>query len=397
MNALPPSNADPARARLRAPASSVNPGFGGCLPTPEQELLLRAALWRGADALAAWEEWREQVDLDAIDPGSKRLLPQLYFNLRAQRITHPWMEKFKEVYRTAWLENQKHFERAAPALRALNAAGIPTIALKGAALIAHYYKDFGVRPIGDFDVLVPTPQRAAATAILIQLGWTKREYVPIYNSCAFAHANGGEIDLHWHLLSECLDANADADFWQGAISARVGDVPMSILNSADMLLHICVHGFRWNATPPIRWVADALTIFNSAPDDLDWERLIAQAQKRELVLVMRHALGYLRDEMNAPVPGAVMPRLDATRVSRLERTDYAARTIPPQMFGVQLYWVGYVRLAKKSELGLFGLLEYLRRVWDLEHVWQVPLFACSRAVRELRFKMQMARWSKPAH
>lgn len=372
----------------------MNFEIDGCLPKPEQELLLRATLWRGADAVAAWEEWQARVNLDGIDSGSKRLFPPLYFNLRAEGITHPWMENFKEVYRTAWLENQRHFDRAAPALRAMNAAGIPTIALKGAALIAHYYKDFGVRPIGDFDVLVPTQQRAAAEAILAQFGWTPREFVPIYNSRAYENTNGGEIDLHWHLLSECLDANADADFWQGAISAQVGEVPMRILNSADMLLHICMHGYRWNATPPIRWVADASTILNAASDDLDWERLIAQAQKRELILVMRTALGYLSDRMNAPVPAQVMQRLGAMRVSRLERTDFAARTIPPQMLGLKLYWVGYLRLARSGELGPLGLMEYLRRVWDLEHVWQVPLYAFSRAVRELRFKMRMAQWRK---
>lgn len=371
---------------------SSEPEIGGCLPKPEQELLLRATMWRGADAVASWEAWQAQVNLDAIDSGSKRLFPQLYFNLRALGIKHPWMVKFKEVYRTAWLENQKHFDRAAPVLRAMNAAGIPTIALKGAALIAQYYKDFGVRPIGDFDVLVPTQQRPAAETILAQLGWTPREFVPIYNSRAYENANGGEIDLHWHLLSECLDAHADVDFWQDAISATVGDVPMLILNPADTLLHICMHGYRWNATPPIRWVADALTILNVSADKLDWERLIMQAQKRELILVMRHALGYLQDRMNAPIPDQVMQRLNALPVSRLEQMDYAARTIPPQMFGLKLYWVGSQRLARSGELGPFGLLEYLRRVWDLEHVWQVPLNAFSRVVRELRFAMRMKLW-----
>lgn len=114
-------------ARIQAGANRTDPGFGGCLPTAEQTLLLRAVVWQGKDAVASWEEWQARVDLDTIDAGSKRLFPQLYFNLRALGIAHPWMEKFKEVYRTAWLENQKHFERAAPALRALNAAGIPSM------------------------------------------------------------------------------------------------------------------------------------------------------------------------------------------------------------------------------------------------------------------------------
>lgn len=365
--------------------------IGGCLPTREQGWLLRSALWRDAEALDAWEKWQAYVDIDALDPGSTRLLPLLYLNLRRLGVEHPWMQKFKEVYRTAWTENQRHLQYAAPAVRALQAAGIQTMALKGAALIVNYYKDFGARPIGDLDVLVPTRQRAAAAEILESLGWAPREWVPIYNSRAYTHPTGGELDLHWHLLAECLDDNADTDFWNGAGSARVGEVPISVPNAADLILHLCTHGLRWNATPPNRWVADVVTILDSAPKGIDWDRLVAQARARALVLVLRTALAYLCDEMRAPIPSPIMNELNAATLSGLECRDYAARTIPPQSLGLELYWVGYLRLARTTNLGRLGLLEYLRRVWDLKHRWQVPLFALRRAWREARMRMRHVR------
>ena len=358
------------------------------MPTREQELLLRAAWWRGIEAIDAWEKWRLSVDLSALDAGSTRVLPQLYLNLRANGLDPLLLEPFKEVYRQAWSDNQRHFQHASALLQRFHDAGIKTMALKGAALIANYYKDFGARPMGDFDILVPTDQRAAAITLLALWGWRPRELLPVYNSRAFIDTENHEIDLHWHVLQECLDANADADFWSGAMHARIGDVSTFILNPTDMLLHICVHGFRWTRVPPIRWVADAMVILNSAAGGIDWARLIAQAKTRALVRVMREALSYLREQMNAPIPGETLRRLKGLPISRLERLDYQARTIPPRLFGVKVYWVGYLRLARTSPLGPFGLVEYLRRVWDLKHGWQVPLFALGRLRFELRWRMR---------
>ena len=61
----------------------------GCWPSLQQLLLLRAALWQGAAALAAWSEWADSADLDRIDNGSQRLLPLVYANLHALGLEHP--------------------------------------------------------------------------------------------------------------------------------------------------------------------------------------------------------------------------------------------------------------------------------------------------------------------
>jgi len=68
--------------------------------------------------------------------------------------------------------------------------------------------------------------------------------------------------------------------------------------------------------------------------------------------------------------------------------DYETKIVQAERLGLKLYWVGYTRLAPSGELRPFGILEYLRRVWDLEHIWQVPLFAARRALsqRPLRRK-----------
>ena len=77
-----------------------------CWPTENQELLLRACLMNGHEALTAWQQWRVVFESEAIDEGSRRLLPLLYRNLKNQKITDPFISMLKEEYFHTWSENQ---------------------------------------------------------------------------------------------------------------------------------------------------------------------------------------------------------------------------------------------------------------------------------------------------
>jgi hypothetical protein len=136
------------------------------LLTSQQTLLLRAALLDGPTALDAWQAWKSNIDIDTLDPGSYCLLPLLYRNLQRHTIVDPLMDRFKGVYRKTWYQNQVLFHHMAGVLRALHAAGIPAMLLKGAALIQLHYTDAGLRPMADFDVLVPREQAMPAIEVL---------------------------------------------------------------------------------------------------------------------------------------------------------------------------------------------------------------------------------------
>ncbi|MFI5182196.1 MAG: nucleotidyltransferase family protein [Thermoanaerobaculia bacterium] len=57
---------------------------------------------------------------------------------------------------------------------ALEAAGVPTVALKGAVLAFRHYPAPELRPMGDLDLLLAEPSRLAdATAILETVGWAR--------------------------------------------------------------------------------------------------------------------------------------------------------------------------------------------------------------------------------
>ena len=371
---------------------------GGFWPTQQQELLLRAALLQGNEATDAWYEWKSSVDVDRLDPGSLRLLPLLYWNLRTHGVKDSLTNRFKGVYRLTWYENQMLFHNMATLLRSFHNAGIQTMILKGAALTLLHYRDYGLRPLGDFDVLVHTEQASAAINLLSRLGWTPElrpleafteTYISVTKAYHFADPAGRVLDLHWHLLPECCYANADDDFWDGAILTKIHDVPTHALNPSDQLLHACVHGARWNPVPPFRWVADAMMIMNTSQPEIDWNRLIAHAQKRRLILPLGDTLSYLRDVLDAPIPPAVLQSLWNMPTSKIERIEYEARTRPSElvgpMRGLWFHYLRYSRLVSDGSLQhkLVGFPIVLQHIWGADHLWQVPFYAIFKGMRRI--------------
>lgn len=303
-------------------------------PTPGQELLLLAAVTPGPGALAAWQAWKAEHDLieSHLDHGSFRLLPLVYRSLLARGADEPLMPRLKGIYRYWWCSNQRLFHRAAGALHALEEAGIPTLVLKGAAASVAYYRDRGARPMGDIDVLVPHDQARAAIARLGAVGWKPArprvgDLIRYQHSVRMVHETGEAIDLHWHVLAECVHRGADDGFWRRAVPIRVLDARSLALGPGDALLHAVVHGMRWNAEPTVRWVADAMTILNAAPDTIDWLELHREASRLRVLLRLRAGLGYLARRMHASIPEVAMARLRNTPAAPVERLERHVLTL----------------------------------------------------------------------
>jgi hypothetical protein len=380
---------------------------GGCWPNAGQELMLKAALCHGDAAVKAFEQWNASVGMDGIDAGSQRLAPLVQRNLRASAADHPVMKTFKGLYRRTWYENQLMFHQISIVLRSLEDAGIPTMLLKGAALVGMYYKDPGLRPMSDIDVLVPTNLAANAIRVLAAMSCTPaaRRYAPIerlvqsdvfkefVHSEHFSDPGGREFDLHWHVLTECLEPHADDDFWKAAVPVVLNTTSTLSLCPADQLLHICFHGAEWNVVPPMRWIADAMIVMRATPE-LDWERVVTQTQKRGLVLEMRNTLSYLRRTFSAPIPQTVFDGLAQASVTTSEIARYRARTRPPH-FATDSFVLGrrYRRSVTKKQLGnsLIRFPRFLQEVWGLEHISQVPAHIMSEALMRARRKWRSLR------
>jgi hypothetical protein len=302
-------------------------------PSPEQELLLKAALLRGTAAIDAWHAWRARVALDALDRGSVRLLPLLARNLERQGVDDPSLPGIHDLRRRIWAKNTYRLTLLGEIVRLFGEAGIDTMVLKGAALIVLHYPEPGLRPMDDVDVLVPYRQARTAIALLRAKGWAPvaraaELLVPVTHGHGFQDRARRQLDLHWHVMWECCAEGDDDDFWSASIEATIEAVPTRALCPTDQLLHVCVHGARWNEVPSLRWVADASAVLETHGPDIDWDRLVRQTRARRLVLPVREALGFLSEALGAPVPGSALSALRRSPISALERVDHGLKQRP---------------------------------------------------------------------
>jgi hypothetical protein len=367
----------------------------GCWPTPNQELLLRAALLQGEPALDAWNEWRRTVNIDVVDFGSHRMVPQLYRNMRRHGVKDSLMDRMKGVYRYYLYKNELLMHRIGSLLAAFETAGIRTMVLKGAALIPLYYKESGLRPMLDADVLVHAHQAEQAMEVLAKLHWKPfrveqpRMRIPIVHSTPFEDGGGRQMDLHWRLFWECFNANDDEDYWEAAIPIQVGGTKTLALSPTNQLLHTCWHGARWNEVPPIRWVADAMAILGASAEEIDWQSLANKAKRHRIVLPVRDSLEYLKQKFDAPVPDTVLKSLAAVRISKIERENYELilnpMTPPTTAKILRMLYYDYRWLSSSTNARFKTLVfaKHLQAKWNIDHLWHVPFYMSLRMVRRV--------------
>ena len=347
--------------------------LGGCWPTPEQTLLLQAAVLGTQPAQSAFDTWRSRVDINRLDYGSARLLAFVYLNLR-DRLTDDDVvtRAMRERYERAIADNDRRLVTLTSVIATFRDAGIDTLVLKGMALVATGHLPPGARPMDDLDVLVPEAQAIEARDLLLASGWRlvqpmNRDRLSVGHGAELSSPAGDRLDLHWHVFAECCGPGADDVLWQAAETVRVNGVGTRVLCSADFLLHVTAHGLRWSTVPPVRWAADAVTIMRAAGDRLDWNRLVHQAIGRRLTLPVIDALRYLRDDLGIVVPAPILRELQSAPAPPLIVAEHRVRmqTRSPSR-QARYHWIRHRRLSGRSWLGdLARYPEYLRCVWGL--------------------------------
>jgi Uncharacterised nucleotidyltransferase len=364
------------------------------LLTKPQELLLQASLLSGEIGVQAWNNWSQSVDVNNLDKGSDRLLGLLYRNLENYNITDSLMLRLKGIYRHTWSKNQVRLHSLASILRTLQTAGIKTLILRGAALVLQTYKDFGVRPADDLGVLVHPQDVRMAITLLSELGWTTNQnieaHIPYRHFIQLKHVDGQCCDIYWHIFPEFCQSQADEEFWCDALSLQIEDVLTHTLNPTDQLLYVCVQASQWNAIPSFRWFADAIALLQNCESEIDWQRLVIQAQKHHLSLSLSNSLKYLKDTFELPIPDDILLLLQSIPKSKLELMAYQTKARTHKLLGrLPELWYQHIRVSYQTShqqnlvRKLVSFPKYLQHVWGIENMKQLWLYVMSQGIKRL--------------
>ena len=346
---------------------------GSFWPTPQQTLLLRAALVGGEAGVEAWTRVRPSVDLDTLESEALVLLPLVHKQLAAAGLDDPLLPRLRGIHHRTWYVNQLRLDRAAPAVAALQTAGAEPLLVNSFELVLGYYRDLGARAVTALNVLVPPNRFDAALAAVGGAGWTSKRRGRDWAS--FAGAEGDECVVRRRIVDEFAGVEP-TDVWDAAGTVELASVTAGALSPADELLAVCLTGARARVWRSLAWIADAATIVRVAGAAIDWPRLVEHATRLRATLRLRDALAFLRTELDAPVPDDVVTELEHVAVTRRDalahRLSARAGTESATRFLTATADVGAVRAVSR-------LPSFLRDDWSLDRSAQVPIAALRRA------------------
>ena len=371
-------------------------------PSAMQELALRAALGAPEPALTAWRELLgADGEIPALDAGSFRLLPLIYRNLGAAGPDYAAENILRGIYRQAWYRNQVASGALAGVLERLDAVGIEAMLLKGWAAVQLAYKEPGTRPMNDADLLVRPRDFDAACDVLVAAGFAavsgvgrSRNGRRTFHAVAFRNAAGIDIDLHHHMLEECCWRGADSGVWERSSLQKQGNAPVRVLAPEDLLMNLCVHGVRWDPVPPLRWIADAVTLARA--QQLDWHLVESESARRGVSIAMEAALREL--SRFEPVPEGVFEQLAQAPRGRIERVDFHAQQSRDSTSGmVARYLTRYLRLTARRGMAARArsFPVYLQGMWELDSPRQVPGESLRRVLARLRGRQPVRGLQRP--
>jgi Uncharacterised nucleotidyltransferase len=355
-------------------------------PLPREQLLaLRAALLPGPEAVEAFAEWRRLVDFDATDAPAYRLLPLIYRNLEDRLGADPVLGRMRGVYRRTWVLNAITLGEGRRAVAALDREAIPTMLLKGAAMVARWTGDSGVRMMADFDVLVPRDRALEAVALLLEDGWKPAIDRPSplregdlddEHALALRSESGGELDLHWRALMHGGDEVSGDELWGRSEAVDQDGVTTRVPSAEDHVHQACSHATTWTAAGRVDWIADSGLIVERAGPGFDWRRVFALARLDRSSVAVATLTAALSDVLDMRVPPRGTHRgLAARRPAISQRVEISLRGRTPD------------QLSRAAELFL-DLQEHRRRSAELE---RRPLLASIPSYAKRRWRVEGVR------
>ena len=164
----------------------------------------------------------------------------------------------QQAYRLHAIRMAVHEQVLQELFGALHSAGVEPILIKGWT-VARLYPEPGLRPYGDFDIVVRPEQHAAAVTVLNE---GKSDECP--------------VDLHCG-LRRMHDQSLDA-LYARSQTARLNQVDIRMLAPEDHLVVLIRHFLRHNAWRPL-WLCDIAAALESRPPDFDWDRCLGGSRR----------------------------------------------------------------------------------------------------------------------
>ncbi len=365
---------------------------------PAATWYLRHALREPGSAAVGGNRTFSAADWDQVVLVAERhaVSPLLYARAQASSMPIAVPDAVREAWRLSFLQhaarNALLYGELREILNRFQAAGIPSIVLKGGCLAATVYAHIGHRPMNDLDLLVPPGQLVAATQLVRQMGysfqrkpvftdallaspgWQSR--IPHHHESRLHKPPVSAVELHWNLAVPRSGMWVDLEgLWRRSQPVTLGNLSARTLSPEDLLLHLCLHATRGQPDAlafGLRPFCDLAALIRTRADVLDWATLTARAREWRVARGVGVALALAKELLGVPVPDACLRDLgvaafDAGRRAVALRQLWSQGKRDPAAAPATLWVPEMGRLAARP--GVWRWRALIRRVFPGRTYW----------------------------
>jgi hypothetical protein len=260
--------------------------------------------------------------------------PLFYWNLKkinnGKDVPSEVMKNLEKIYYSNLARNMLLYDELSKILTAFKKADIDTIVLKGAFLAEEIYKNIGLRPMSDIDLLVKEEDVQKAKKELLKLKYSANVYTTkthekfqtiLSEELPFTHQNKNSyVEIHWdiqpHNTPYMIDINK---FWNNTKSVEIAGIEALTFASEDLLQHLCLHldkHINYSGAPPakpLRDYCDIAEVTNYYKDTINWNYLIQSSKNYGIEEPIFQGLFIAKEYFGALIPENIIRELEPVK------------------------------------------------------------------------------------
>jgi hypothetical protein len=294
------------------------------------------------------------------------------------------MAKLKILYYKNAARNTLRYYELSTILKAFNDVGIDVIVLKGAFLAEAIYKNIGLRPMSDIDLLIKKEDLQKVKNEVVQLKY----HAPVYPTKwheqwqnawteEINYTNQEKnvaIDVHWNLQPPSSPIQVDiTKSWENAQPVKIAGVETLMLAPEDLLQHLCLHldkHISSSGAPPLqfKWYCDIAEVIRHYKGKINWKYLVRSSKNYGIEEPIYQSLYLVNKYLGAVVPMDALEEL---------------KTVKSNVNIEDIFRSSRILESKKKEDVQLRVINYLKRltlidgIWNKAHILFGDVFPCT--------------------
>ena len=235
-------------------------------------------------------------------------------------------------------------------LKRLNKIGIEVIVLKGVFLIEKVYRNIGLRPMSDVDVLVRKEAIPEVMKVMSDSGY----YITPHGHLGYL--KDGEfpavMDFHWDIWFPETD-----DIWKRCKITMIKDIPVKSLDNEDVLIYMATHQSINHGMHKLIWLCDIREFIMAYRNDIDWKIFIRRIKDYNIEMPLYYTLSHTEKLLGTEIPSDVLEELKPLKSNSFKAKVFKKTTT--DHYTVDVGHILYLILLKGFKKKLSYLFHYI--------------------------------------